>query len=168
MATAMFTFFFPFFFFLSFVYWPAVYGRSRSRVYNIADTVEWQGCERGIGKEVITEKGRSPMSRQRHYWLYRDTSLPLAVTMYDVFIRNVHLHRGRNACIIKPRRPVVCVFLYTHGQAGERWPEEYASRWRVWRERTRVAARTTEREGKRERVICTYDVRGHPAIDSRE
>lgn len=25
-----------------------------------------------------------------------------------------------------------------------------------------------EREERRERVVCTYDVRGHPAIDSRE
>lgn len=44
MATAMFTFFFPFFFF--FIDPPFMDKVDLPRVYNIIDTVEWQGCER--------------------------------------------------------------------------------------------------------------------------
>lgn len=99
---------------------------------------------------------KRPMSRQRHYWLYRDTSLPLAVTMYDVFIRNAYTYtEGATPASSSQRRPV-CVFLYTHG----RWPEEYASRWRAWRagrRLARVAARTRmEREGGKERKSCMH------------
>lgn len=61
---------------------------------------------------------KRPMSRQRHYWLYRDTSLPLDCNnVWCIHKERVHLHRGRNACIIKPAPACVRFLVHTRAVA---------------------------------------------------